>query len=122
MTESIISLILELVKSINTKMEAMQVQLNMFAESLQPSLEHTTLVEEVIEPKKKLPKIPKSTKKIELGKVYNYKDGKNKRCNTCDGLISFDDYNEETHPWPTHVDKKGHIIGNGSCPEYDPEE
>jgi len=73
------------------------------------------------EPEEKpLPKLPKGTPKIDTGKVYNYKfkNGNDKTCTRCNALVSFDDYNKETHPWPTHVNKEGHIIGDGSCPEY----
>jgi hypothetical protein len=56
----------------------------------------------------------------DVNKVYNfkYKDGKNKICQKCNSLISFDDYNKETHPWPTHVNEQGHMIGDGSCPAF----
>jgi len=85
-------------------------------EALQPDLEYTRVEEELITPKKK-----RGAKKIEAGKVYeyHYKDGTEKRCKKCHGLISFDDYNKETHPYPTHVDEDGHMIGDGSCPKYD---
>ena len=69
---------------------------------------------------KPLPKLPKGTPKIDTSKVYSYKykNGSNKTCTRCDGLVSFDDFNKETHPWPTHVSDKGQIIGDGSCPEF----
>ncbi len=78
------------------------------------------ITEEVLNEPKKKPIKQKGRKKIEMGKVYNfkYKNGNDKVCKTCKGLISFDDYNKETHPWPTHVDNKGIIIGAGNCLEY----
>lgn len=70
-------------------------------------------------PKEKIIKKVKGSKKIELGKVYDFrrKDGKELICDKCDGLISWDDYPNPKHP--IHVDKNGHIIGDGSCPEWE---
>lgn len=65
--------------------------------------------------------IEKKDKKIDTSKVYNYKfaDGKTRTCNKCHEFLSFDDYHRETHPYGTHVDKDGHIIGVGGCSEWD---
>ena len=75
------------------------------------------VVTQEVEIKKKVRKLPKGTKKIDTAKVYNYKyaDGSKRRCNKCQELLSFDEYNKETHPYGTHVDKDGHIIGDGEC-------
>ena len=39
-----------------------------------------------------------------------------KSCYRCNGLISWDKKIEGK--FPTHVDKEGHIIGDGSCPKF----
>ena len=49
-------------------------------------------------------------------KVYKIADGS---CNRCNGLISWDDYDKETHPYPTHIDSSGNELPDG-CPEYNP--
>lgn len=79
------------------------------------------VVVQEVEIKKKVKKLPKGTKKIDTSKVYSYKyaDGNKRRCNKCQELLSFDDYDKETHPYGTHVDKEGHIIGDGDCSEFD---
>ena len=53
-------------------------------------------------------------------KKYNYKrkDGSNNTCRKCGGIISWDDYDKVNHPYPTHVDEDGNIMGDGGCPEY----
>ena len=75
------------------------------------------VVTQEVEIKKKVKKLPKGTKKIDTSKVYSYKyaDGSKRRCNKCQELLSFDDYNKEIHPYGTHVDQNGHIIGDGEC-------
>ena len=75
------------------------------------------VVTQEVEIKKKVKKLPKGTKKIDTSKVYNYRytDGRERRCNKCQELLSFDDFNRETHPYGTHVDKDGHIVGDGEC-------
>ena len=72
--------------------------------------------EEVKKPKK----LPKSTKKIDTGEVYNFM-GKNApyTCDKCKGLISWDLLPERR--FPLHVDKEGHVIGIGDCPEWEAE-
>ena len=109
--------IVALLKSINIKIEALQSQMVMFQEALQPDLEYTTRVEEEVK-KPKVKKLPKSTKKIDTGEVYNFM-GKEKpyTCNKCGGLISWD-LRPERIP-PLHVDKNGHMIGVGDCPEWE---
>lgn len=39
-------------------------------------------------------------------------------CNKCNGLISWDDFDKQTHPFSTHVDGKGKIIDDGDCPVW----
>ena len=70
---------------------------------------------------KKDKKWTEGTKMIDTARTYNYKfaDGKARTCNKCQGFLSFDDYHRETHPYGTHVDKDGHIIGDGGCSEWD---
>lgn len=110
--EKVIEGLAKLSEDFNRYMEWMK-QFYAFLEAKQPDLEY------VDDPRQK-PVKKKTTKKIESGKVYNYKykDGNEKHCKKCDGLISFDDYDKETHPYPTHVNNKGLIIGDGSCPLY----
>ena len=38
-----------------------------------------------------------------------------KGCNRCNGKITWDLYDKETHPYPDHIDEDGSII---DCPEY----
>lgn len=82
-------------------------------EALQPDLEYTTV-------KETIHKLPKSTKKLDAGaagKVYNFMGkGGPYTCKKCGGLISWD-LRPERIP-PLHVDKDGHMIGNGDCPEF----
>ena len=119
--------IIALLKSINTKadttnikLEALQSQMVMFQEALNPDLEYKVekleVTEEVVKPKK----LPRSTKKLEAGAVYNFM-GKNApyTCKECKGLISWDLRPERTYP--LHVDKDGHVLGTGDCPEWEAE-
>jgi len=107
--------IIALLKSINIKIEALQAQMIMFQEALQPDSEYVE--EEVVEKevKKNLPKLPKSTKKIEAGAHRISKT----TCNQCGGLISWDMRPERKTP--LHVDEEGHIKGTGDCPEWEAE-
>lgn len=82
------------------------------AEALNPSLEYTKVEEEV---KKNLPKLPKSTKKIDAG-AHRISTT---TCNQCGGLISWDMRPERKTP--LHVDENGHIKGTGDCPEWEAE-
>jgi len=110
--------IIALLKSINIKIEALQAQMIMFQEALNPSLEYKTRVEEEVvekEVKKNLPKLPKSTKKLDAG-AHRISTT---TCNQCGGLISWDMRPERKTP--LHVDKKGHIKGTGDCPEWEGE-
>ena len=75
-------------------------------------------MEEVNVPKK----LPKGTKKIEMGRTYNYRyaDGRTKQCKTCGERISFDDFSASNR-LPVHVDEEGKIIGDGTCQEWEDE-
>lgn len=105
----------EVWKDLAIALKAIAINTQLQQEALIPHEEYTTLKEEIV-----LPKLPKSTKKLDaeqLGKVYNFM-GKNGPyiCDKCKGLISWDLRPERT--WPLHVDKEGHILGNGDCPEW----
>ncbi len=119
--------VLALLKSINTKVDmlvvdfkAIHIAYQMLLESVQPDLEYKVkkleVTEEVVKPKK----LPRSTKKLEAGAVYNFM-GKNApyTCKECKGLISWDMRPERTYP--LHVDKDGHVLGTGDCPEWEAE-
>ena len=111
----------ELEKKIDTliiEVEALKISHQLILEALLPHREYNSLKEEVVLPT--LKKLPKSTKKLEpeqLCKVYNFM-GKNApyTCSKCGGLISWDLRPERVHP--LHVDKEGHILGNGDCPAW----
>jgi len=60
---------------------------------------------------------PKSAKKLDQDHVYKIAE---KKCKTCDGLISWDGW--EKGKFPIHVDSNGKIIGDGKCTEYKPKE
>ena len=45
----------------------------------------------------------------------NYKIAE-KKCTTCNGLISWDGWTQGKHP--IHVDSDGKIIDDGKCPNY----
>ena len=103
--------IIALLKSINIKIEALQAQMIMFQEALQPDSEY---VEKEVEKTFKNPKkLHKSTKKLEAGAHRISKT----TCTTCGGLISWDMRPERN--LPLHVDEKGHILGTGDCPEWE---
>ena len=59
-------------------------------------------------------KLPKGTKKIEMGKEYKIAG---KPCRECGGFISWDDYTD-TNTLPVHINKEGKIVGDGMCPNY----
>ena len=40
-----------------------------------------------------------------------------KGCNKCNGKITWDNYDKETHPYPDHINEDGELILDG-CPEY----
>ena len=42
-----------------------------------------------------------------------------KGCNSCNGNITWDNYNKETHPYPDHVNERGELV---DCPDYVPRE
>lgn len=109
--------VLALLKSINIKIEALQAQMIMLQEALNPSLEYTKVEEEVVEKevKKNLPKLPKSKKKLDAG-AHRISTT---TCNQCGGLISWDMRPERKTP--LHVDEEGHIRGTGDCPEWEGE-
>ena len=83
-------------------------------ESNMPDLEYPIekleVTEEVV---KNLPKLPKSTPKIDAGTHRISKT----TCNQCGGFISWDMRPERKTP--LHVDENGHIKGTGDCPEWD---
>jgi len=115
--------ILSLLKSINIKIEALQAQMIMFQEALNPSLEYidkefdkfkkTKVEEEVVKKKPKKLKKTHSTGKIEAG-AHRISTT---TCTTCGGFISWDMRPERN--LPLHVDENGHIKGTGDCPEWE---
>ena len=105
--------IVALLKSINIKIEALQSQMVMFQEALQPDLEY---VEEEVK-KVGFKKLPKSKKKLDAVKHKI----SNKPCRTCGGFISWDGFDKADPTPPLHVNKDGVIIGTGSCPEWEAE-
>ena len=38
-------------------------------------------------------------------------------CKKCGGVITWDNYDKETHPYPDHINEDGELIIDG-CPEY----
>ena len=56
-----------------------------------------------------------ASKIIDKDQVYKISD---KKCKTCDGLISWDGWTQGK--FPIHVDSKGKIINNGKCLEFEP--
>ena len=68
---------------------------------------------------KTLPKQPKDTPKLDTSRVYDYmsKKGTPYTCNICGGFISWELRPERVIP--LHVDKEGHIVGAGDCPNFD---
>lgn len=69
------------------------------------------VVEEVV-----IKKQPKSTKKVPANGKYKVAT---KRCDKCQGYISWDGYDNSNPSPPIHVTMDGRIIGNGDCPMFD---
>jgi hypothetical protein len=65
-------------------------------------------------PKQKILKKVKGAKKIDQKRVYK---AAGTLCKKCGGIISWDDFPD--NKYPVHIDEEGHIIGDGSCPEYE---
>ena len=59
-------------------------------------------------------KQPKNTKKVPANGKYKVAS---KRCNKCQGFITWDDWSQGS--LPIHVDVDGIIAGNGACPKGD---
>lgn len=104
-----------ILKSINKKLDILMVEIKALGIALKTWTETLVPHEEYKEKKPK--KLPKSAKKLETERVYNFM-GKTGPyiCKECKGLISWDLRPDRIYP--LHVDQEGHIKGTGDCPNF----
>lgn len=105
MSEETLKSVLEVLKSINRKLDAQLITNTLKAED-------KTYVTEDIK--------TETEKKVDLAQKYNYmsKKGTPYTCNKCKGFISWDLRPERS--FPLHVNQEGRIVNDGNCPEYSP--